>query len=167
MARLKIDTSDVVPERAACCDQDEKPEIYIASLPGRIEDDKAAFLYATEMDFVLLSEKIVDERSLTLDQVEDAGLRYKKWLFLRRKFPGELMPPPEDIDLIWHYHILDTHAYFRDTAAILGYYLHHYPYFGNRGPADRQKLDSAFENTKKRWSEIYTDPLTGQLPKWI
>jgi hypothetical protein len=49
-------------------------------------------------------------------------------------------PSGRDLDIVWHYHILDieayvrdTEAYIRDTAQIFGRYLHHPPDFGPMG----------------------------------
>ena len=44
-------------------------------------------------------------------------------------------PPGREVDIVWHYHILDTEAYIRDTAQIFGRYLHHPPDFGPMGSA--------------------------------
>jgi hypothetical protein len=95
----------------------------------------------------------------TADRVEE---KYKQWIFLKRKYENELVPPNREIDVFWHAHILDTHAYFRDTAAVFGKYLHHYPYFGMRGKADHEKLVSAFENTKRLFREEYGEDINGE-----
>jgi hypothetical protein len=120
-------------------------------------------MYIRAIDMILLKEKLMETHSWTEAQADQVEQRYKNWLFLRRKYPGELMPPPEDIDQIWHAHILDTYAYHRDTAALFGGYFHHFPYFGRRGKADRQKLEHAFEDTKRRWKEEFEEDLTGSL----
>ena len=41
-------------------------------------------------------------------------------------------------------HILDTRAYSRDCEFLFGRFLHHFPYFGMRGDADRAALDRTF-----------------------
>jgi hypothetical protein len=51
--------------------------------------------------------------------------QYKNWLYLRRKYEGEILPPSKEIDEFWDAHILDTRAYHRHTNRIFGYYLHH------------------------------------------
>jgi hypothetical protein len=88
----------------------------------------------------------------TANKVEE---KYKMWLFLKLKYQNELVPPSREIDYFWHTHILDSHAYFRDTQAVFGKYLHHYPYFGMRGKADHERLLSAFENTKRLYRQEY------------
>ena len=74
-------------------------------------------------------------RGWSVETADKAEAKYKKWLFLKLKYENVLIPPPKDIDTFWHGHILDTQAYMRDTAAIFGQYVHHYPYFGMRGKA--------------------------------
>jgi hypothetical protein len=81
------------------------------------------------------------------EQCSWAEDQYKKWLFLRRKHENQLLSPNTEIDKFWHEHILDTRAYFRDTARIFGYYQHHFPYFGARGDADLADLRAVWANT--------------------
>lgn len=148
----------------ACCDKGTTGAAYAQTLPEKIPGDEDARLFLATLDFTQMKEIVVEETGLTLDEIEVAEARYKKWLYLRRIHPGELMPPTKDIDMMWHYHLLDTHSYFRSTAAGLGYFLHHYPYFGRRGKADKAKLMTAFENTKRRWKDEYGSELDGALP---
>jgi hypothetical protein len=82
-------------------------------------------------------------------------LEYKRWLYLRRRFEGERLPPTAAIDAFWHEHILDTRRYVADSAAIFGYYHHHFPYFGIRDTEDRQDLLRAGENTFLRFTQTF------------
>ena len=84
------------------------------------------------------------------ERVEYGEALYKKRLFLVRKYEGESMPPTYDIDVVWHFHILDTVAYRRDTEMIFGYYLHHVPYFGMRGLQDERDWSKASANIHSR-----------------
>jgi hypothetical protein len=143
-----------------------KPDggVPLAQSVQQITDLEGARENINYIDCTMIKEKLMlgpEEGGLgwnseTADKVEE---KYKMWLFLKRKYENELVPPSRDIDVFWHAHILDTHAYFRDTAAIFGKYLHHYPYFGLRGKADRQKLVNAFENTKRLFREEYGEEL--------
>ena len=49
--------------------------------------------------------------------------------------------------MFWHCHILDTKKYADDCQHALGFFLHHFPYFGMRGEEDSQNLRRAFEET--------------------
>jgi hypothetical protein len=52
---------------------------------------------------------------------------YRRFLYLVKKFPTEQAAPLIDIDIFWHYHILDTMKYAADCKQIFGYFLHHCP----------------------------------------
>jgi hypothetical protein len=148
----------------ANCQKDGGPPL-VASV-AYLEDLEVARQYIANMDFVLLKAKLMLNREeggqgWSADEADKAEVKYKKWLFLKRKYPDELMPPPIDIDAIWHGHILETQAYQRDTLALFGKYLNHYPYFGMRGKADHEKLLEAFENTKRLYREEYGEDVTG------
>ena len=56
---------------------------------------------------------------------------------------------------MWHYHILDTRAYCKDSDKVFGGYFHHFPYFGMRGDEDERNLRRAFEQTKGLYLEAF------------
>jgi hypothetical protein len=131
----------------------------------RITNIETARDYIAHIDFTMLREKLIMSpeeggQSWSVEMAEKAEAKYKKWLFLKLKYENVLIPPPRDIDTFWHGHIVDSLAYTRDTAAIFGQYVHHYPYFGMRGQADHQKLLDAFENTKRLYREEYNEDVT-------
>lgn len=86
-----------------------------------------------------------------LEQAMDAEIEYKRYLHLTRHFPypNHAIVPNKIMDTMWHYHILDTKAYFKDCENTFGKYLHHFPYFGLRGEEDARNLETAFEKTKE------------------
>jgi len=132
-----------------------------------ITDLEGAREYINYIDCSMMKQKLMLPREeggheWTADTAEKAEEKYKMWLFLKRKYENELVPPSRDIDIFWHAHLLDTHAYFRDTLAIFGKYLHHYPYFGLRGKADHEKLVASFENTKRLFREEYGEEIDGE-----
>jgi hypothetical protein len=120
-----------------------------------IYDENEARKYVEDLDF---SAVIRDHLMIG---VEDGGpgwtseksnetlIQYKNWLLLKRKYREELLPPTEDIDKFWHFHILNSEAYHRDCLAIFGFYLHHFPYFGVRNAKDQENLYNAFSITKR------------------
>lgn len=63
---------------------------------------------------------------------------YRRFLYLVKKFPDEQAAPLFDVDVFWHYHILDTMKYAMDCEQIFGYFLHHFPYVGLRGEDDEK-----------------------------
>jgi hypothetical protein len=147
----------------ANCERDGGTKLTEAVRP--ITDLEDARAYISHMDFTLLREKLCLKpeqggQGWTADAALHAEVKYKKWLFLKRKYDNAVIPPPVDVDTVWHSHILDSQAYMRDTAAIFGQYLHHYPYFGLRGKADHDKLVEAFEYTKRLYKEEYGEDIT-------
>ena len=147
----------------ANCERDGGTKV-VASV-RRLTDPEEVRDYISHIDFALLKEKLVlsveeGGHGWSADSADHAEVRYKKWLILKWMHENELIPPPTDIDTFWHRHILDSQAYMRDTAAIFGQYLHHYPYFGIRGPADNEKLVKAFENTKRLYREEFGEDVT-------
>lgn len=84
------------------------------------------------MDFTWIKEKLMSPLDLwgmgwSKEHAAYGEAPYNKCLYLVRKYEGESMPPAYDIDAVWHFHILDTVAYRKDTDAIFGNYLHHSP----------------------------------------
>jgi hypothetical protein len=76
---------------------------------------------------------------------------YRRFLYLVKKFPNEAIAPLFDVDVFWHYHILDTMKYAADCAQIFGYFLHHSPDSGPRGADD----EAAHHRSGARMQELY------------
>ena len=93
--------------------------------------------------------------TLTPERARRCEYEYRRWLFLRRKYEGEILPPGKDIDMTWHAYILDTVAYRKDCDRIFGYYFDHNPYFGGESERDAKRLRDAFGETMKRYKETY------------
>jgi hypothetical protein len=70
------------------------------------------------------------------ERVAAAEREYRRFLFLMKKHPDELVAPTTEVDDFWHQHILDTAKYADDCQKVFGYFLHHYPYLGLLGEAD-------------------------------
>ena len=135
------------------------------TLDGRIADPAELARYIDQIDFTLCKSKIILDKNEGLAPEWDSAKAdavealYKRYLKSLRKHEHESLPPTSDIDVFWHAHILDTQAYIRDCAAIFGYYLHHYPYFGVRGESDYQRLVEASLVTRQVWQDEYGEDL--------
>jgi hypothetical protein len=90
-----------------------------------------------------------------------AGLAYRRFLTLHLRHPGRTLVPSALIDLVWHYHILDTRKYAEDCHRIFGYLLHHDPYFGIGGEESRRENRAAWAETRALWEQEFGEPLTG------
>jgi hypothetical protein len=72
---------------------------------------------------------------------------YKKFLVLCLLRPDDAIVPSSLVDDFWHLHILDTQKYAEDCTNFLGFFLHHFPYFGMRGEKDLENLYTAWAAT--------------------
>ncbi len=91
----------------------------------------------------------------TEKMADNVEVWYKRFLYLNLVFPDKSIVPSNSIDTFWHYHILDTRKYHADCMRIFGYYLHHFPYFGARGPEDRRDLERAFADTNALYLQLF------------
>ena len=95
----------------------------------------------------------------SIEQCESAEIEYKRFLHMNLLFPKNAIVPNKIMDTVWHYHILDTRAYCKDSERVFGGYFHHFPYFGMRGDEDKQNLESSFEKTKQLYLEAFKQPM--------
>jgi hypothetical protein len=74
--------------------------------------------------------------AMTLAEADQLTAAYRCHLKLCAWYRDESVVPSSAADEAWHAHILDTAKYAEDCDAVFGFFLHHFPYFGLRGPAD-------------------------------
>ena len=122
-------------------------------VPDPIRTERIGFLVSrgidsdiAEIDLEMVKMKMTDPdegAGWTVEQCDDAEVEYKRFLALCRKFPYPTysIVPNKIMDMMWHYHILDTRAYCRDCDKVFGRYFHHFPYFGMRGDERRARVE--------------------------
>ena len=96
-----------------------------------------------------------NEAEWTYQQTMQAIAQYRKFLSLIDLYPNRSLVPTQDIDLVWHHHILDTMKYAEDCQMLFGRFIHHFPYFGLRSESDRQNLQMAFKQTQALFQEHF------------
>jgi hypothetical protein len=112
------------------------------------------------LDLTLVKRKLEGQEegqgwtAATCDAVE---AEYKRFLSLKRLYPSRDIVPNRMVDRFWHQHILNTEQYAKDCQDLFGYFVHHYPYFGMKGEADRQDLLAAFESTSRLYKQHFGD----------
>jgi hypothetical protein len=89
----------------------------------------------------------------SLDYANAMEFEYRRFLFIMKTFPHEQAAPLMDVDIFWHYHILDTMKYAVDCDAVFGHFLHHFPYIGLRGEDD----EAAHVRIGNRMKELYEE----------
>jgi hypothetical protein len=117
-----------------------------------------------QLDFSMLKLKIIEEHGWTAEFCDEAESLYRQFLALNARYPDQKICPTGPIDEFWHAHILDTRAYMRDCQTVFGGYLHHFPYFGMRGPDDRAALEEAFRKSVELFiTHFGIDPTAGDI----
>ncbi len=84
----------------------------------------------------------------TKQQVFRAIRRYKTFLFINYLYPEIPLVPTQEIDWVWHCHILHTRKYRQDCEMLFGYFIDHEPDAVLSGETERQTLDAAFTQTQ-------------------
>ena len=108
----------------------------------------AALEKAASLDFTMLKRKLGEEKGWSPEYQNEVEDLYRRFLALNIVYRDQKICPTGPIDEFWHNHILDSRAYRHDCQELFGEYLHHFPYFGMRGPSDRADLESAFEQSR-------------------
>lgn len=101
-----------------------------------------------------LMEPYPEGKGWTEAQARQAEMWYKRYIATIIKYPDATQHVPNGpIDFFWHQHILDTMAYGPDCMNVLGYFLHHYPYFGLNG--DAVARDTSFDDTNELYRAMF------------
>ena len=114
------------------------------------------------LDFDRLKWKLCQsaEAKMSPTDCDFAEQEYRRYLTLKKIYPGKELVPNKLVDEFWHAHILDTVAYHADCKAVFGAYLHHFPYFGIYGEEDYKNLVDGFDETKKLYERHF-----GEYPR--
>jgi len=91
----------------------------------------------------------------TCEQTKQAIYHYSMFLCLINLYPKRKLVPTQEIDRVWHHHILDTMKYAEDCEMLFGRFIHHFPYFGKRGEVDKNNLYIAFSETQKLFQQHF------------
>ena len=111
-----------------------------------------------ELDLEPIKVKLMHEESgegWSLEKVDAVEFEYRRFLYLMKMFPNEQTAPLMDVDIFWHYHILDTMKYAIDCENVFGYFLHHFPYIGLRGEDDEEAHRRVGDRMKELYEETF------------
>lgn len=114
----------------------------------------AKFNTIAELDLGPIKLKLMHKESgegWSLAQANAVELEYRRFLCLMKQFPHEQIAPMFDVDIFWHYHILDTMKYAADCEHMFGYFLHHFPYLGLQGEDE----EAVAKQAGTRMQELY------------
>src|SRR6266853_621607 len=131
-------------------------------LTNRPVEQVIAAIEALDLDPIKL--KLIDPeegQGWSREYVDRMEQGYKRFLTLLVTHPDESLAPCKDVDKFWHGHILDTLKYAEDCDELFGRFLHHFPYYGMRGPEDAANLAKAAENTRRLYRQEFGTTQTG------
>jgi len=115
-------------------------------------ENTAVYEKVCNIDLTLIHSRLMDNNEGGLgwskEMCEKIEEQYKAFMFLCYSYPDKPIVPTHEIDEMWHAHILDTRKYANDCENTIGYFLHHFPYFGRRGEEDNQNWKESFFDTK-------------------
>jgi hypothetical protein len=106
---------------------------------------------ARSLDLGPIAYQLTQSRSgpqWTREKTTQAIARYLAFLYLVDRYPGLQIAPTQEIDQVWHCHILDTSKYAEDCQHLFGYFVHHFPYLGTRNQIDKQNWYRAYALTQ-------------------
>ncbi len=113
-------------------------------------------IVALDLSMIKLKLQDTDEGpGWTAERCDAVEVDYKRFLALKRAYPGVEIVPDQEVDLFWHQHILDTEKYAQDCETLFGAFLHHYPYFGMQGEEDYARLCAAFNETRSLYERHF------------
>jgi hypothetical protein len=110
------------------------------------------------LDLTLIAYKLMHPgygQGWTRQQVDRAIVNYKRFLLLLYLYPNSAIVPTQEIDQVWHQHILDTRKYAQDCQWLFGYFLHHYPYFGMESDSEQYVIETAFSRTQTLFAQHF------------
>lgn len=96
-------------------------------------DSTTAMRKFAELDLTPIKVKLMHRESgegWTLEHANAVEVEYRRFLCLLQMYPHEDVAPLLDVDIFWHYHILDTRKYAADCQQAFGRFIHHHPYVG-------------------------------------
>lgn len=98
------------------------------------------------IDLSPVHAKLMDREKWSLDYCKNVEEKYKGFLYLAYCHQNAQLIPSEEIDVMWHVHILHTKKYAADCLMSLGFFLHHRPDDGSGmiTDSDRQFTADAF-----------------------
>jgi len=81
-------------------------------------------------------------------------LRYRRFLSIAAE--GVRVVPTEDIDRVWHAHILHTDAYARDCERVFGFFFHHNPIAAEHADLNEGDFAATGNAYAARFGEAYS-----------
>ncbi len=123
--------------------------------------EKIANLDLSDVKAKLSSPKEMGGDNWTKERCDYNEMWYKRFLCMMLLHPHDgIAPITEDIDQMWHTHILHTNQYHEDCNRIFGAYIHHLPCNVSSPKKVLDRMTSSMKRTVMLFKKHY-----GELPK--
>jgi len=110
------------------------------------------------IDLIKVAEKsdgVLSE--LSKEELEQILERYKKFLYLAKKYPQVPLTPTYDIDEMWHLHMLHPQQYYNDCFKLFGQIM------GHETSGTKEQLANYSDQTEKIWKEEFGEEYRTEL----
>ncbi|AKH22266.1 glycine-rich domain-containing protein [Sedimenticola thiotaurini] len=136
--------------------------ISIVAANVELDDTSGLPVVVQALDFERLKHKFTatSDAEMTPEEWYSTEHEYRRFLALKLFYPGISLIPSNDVDKLWHFHILDTRAYREDCEKVFGRFIDHYPYFGIYGKEDYREQQIRFALTVELYERHF-----GPYPK--
>lgn len=94
-------------------------------LPNGLRSLPIDFKKFYELNLNKISTELGLRKRWSKSTLENLIFQYRAFLYIKYKYPEEVFAPTDDVDQLWHEHILHTEKYFLDCEYLFGKYLHH------------------------------------------
>ncbi|MEZ5476117.1 MAG: hypothetical protein R3E95_01025 [Thiolinea sp.] len=106
-------------------------------------------------------QRLAEENGWTEQQAAQAIEEYRRFLYLA-EVAGHPVTPSDQVDQVWHLHLLYTRSYWQDLCGeVLGHVLHHSPTLG--GQAEREKFADWYQQTLDSYALHFGRPAPDAL----
>lgn len=134
----------------------------LSTQKGLSQDNQLFIGKLKQLDLKAIAYELMHstEEKWSFERTKQAISHYSMFLWLVNLYPKRQLVPTQEIDRVWHHHILDTMKYAEDCEMLFGRFIHHFPYFGKRGKVDKNNLYTAFAETQKLFQQHFGIDLT-------
>jgi hypothetical protein len=100
------------------------------------------------LDLEAVRKRLITKKGWTSAHADRMIEEYREYLALFYFHPeDELVPPSQDLDDVWHEHILDTQRYSEDCQRVFGRFIHHVPGLEH----GTHRHTEGLERTRRHW----------------
>ena len=100
--------------------------IMLSTQKGLSQDNQLFIGKLKQLDLKAIANELMHstEEKWSFERTKQASSHYSMFLWLVNLYPKRQLVPTQEIDKVWHYHILDTMKYAEDCQMLFGRFVH-------------------------------------------